>query len=164
MSLDSEISRSATIDTETLWERITSRIERTSSGCWLWTGATNRGGYGVISLGGTRTGLVHRVSVLADGREIPDDYQVDHSCHDSYVCRLRAECPHRRCVNPEHLDVVTAAENNRRKFDRGMCPKGHAYAKRTDGRRRCHPCEADYAARYRAGNTFTDMLGQRWTA
>lgn len=132
-----------------IWLRILRRIETTSEGCWQWQGATNNGGYGVVGIGKKRTALVHRIAVLAQGHEIPEGWQVDHACHDSILCRELASCPHRRCVNPDHLVVMTPGANNRRKYESGTCRKGHPYSERSDGRHRCRTCDAESAARRR---------------
>lgn len=72
--------------------------ERT--GCWLWTGAISDTGYGNFwVLGGTV--LAHRYS-YARTRFLPFWLTLDH------LCRVR------RCVNPDHLEPVTQAENTRR--------------------------------------------------
>lgn len=71
------------------------------SGCWLWEGANKSTAYGRISYQG-RNDYAHRVAVLLSGRTIPPGMEVDH------LCRVRC------CINPGHLEVVTAAENIRR--------------------------------------------------
>jgi hypothetical protein len=73
------------------------------SGCWLWQGFINNGGYGTAysqALG--KSIVAHRLSwMLSTGREIPPGLVIHHSCHV------------RPCVNPAHLHPVTEAENVR---------------------------------------------------
>lgn len=72
-----------------------------NTGCWLWLGTVNANGYGVINLTvGERK--AHRVSYEHYVGPIPAGLQLDHLC--------RQRC----CVNPDHLEPVTNAENVRR--------------------------------------------------
>lgn len=78
----------------------------------------------------------HRIVVHELHGPIPPGMEVDH------VCRTR------NCVNPLHLEVVTVAENRRRRVfeHKSHCPKGHPYSgpnlyvnPRT-GTRHCRAC------------------------
>ena len=74
------------------------------SGCWLWIGSTDKGGYGRLKWQG-RTTLAHRlVYKILKGR-IRRNRMLDH------LCRVRC------CVNPDHLEPVTHVENNLRAAD-----------------------------------------------
>lgn len=77
-----------------------------TDGCWLWTGAPNRGGYGPMMIGGRKgyKALAHRVSwELANG-PIPSDMFVLHNCPGG---------DNPACVNPAHLWLGTRADNQR---------------------------------------------------
>lgn len=81
-------------------------------GCWEWTAARNRAGYGRLRLG--RVGQVshiyaHRFSYELHNGPIPDDMLVRHSCDNP------------PCVNPAHLLTGTPADNMRDKAERGRC-------------------------------------------
>lgn len=123
-----------------------------ANGCWLWTGEGSRDGYGMFKSGpGAERMLAHKWSYLAHVGPIPEGLQLDHKCHtEDTACAGGRECMHRRCVNPEHLEPVTASENTLRQRHYGRskteCPKGHPYTGNNlitgvDGRRRCRECD-----------------------
>lgn len=80
-------------------ERFWSRVRMGSAhGCGEWTGAATNEGYGRLNVNG-RQMLAHRLSwALANG-DIPKKMDVDHRCSNP------------RCVNPDHLRVVTRSQN-----------------------------------------------------
>lgn len=72
-------------------------------GCWLWLRGRETNGYGQVHAPDGRTMRAHRAMwMLHHDRPIPIGMTLDH------LCRVR------RCVNPEHLEPVTFAENVRR--------------------------------------------------
>ena len=87
-----------------VWVRFWAKVDRTDE-CWLWTGAINDSGYGVI-WDGRRLVYAHRLSYLLHGYTLPDGLDLDHTC---FV---------RSCVRPDHLDPVTHAVNIRRSTER----------------------------------------------
>lgn len=124
--------------------------------CWEWIGVRSRG-YGRISLNG-RPASVHRAAYEAFVGVIPAGLQIDHMCHDPKVCQLADECPHRSCVNPQHLRerVTTARENILRSGGPAArlalathCVKGHEFtAENTywrDAGRQCKTCRAEWS-------------------
>lgn len=134
-----------------LFARMLRRVVRTESGCWYFTGTTNSRGYSCVAAGKRgRSILGHRLAVIARDGFIPDGMTVDHQCHDSGSCRADADCPHRRCVNPSHLEVMTGADNLRRIWESGNCRKGHPLTMRADSKRECKTCKAAYFAAKRA--------------
>lgn len=105
---------------------------------------------------------------------IPAGMVLDHLCHDPEVCKFKGrECPHRRCVNPMHLKVVTVAANNLRSLappalnaQSDRCDNGHLYVpgsfRMESGARRCLICrrEKDHRRRPR-GVPRKDRVGKR---
>jgi hypothetical protein len=71
------------------------------SPCWIWQGTVERDGYGRAYINGKKE-LAHRAIYKQKHGTIPAGFVLDH------LCRVRA------CVNPDHLEVVTIAENIRR--------------------------------------------------
>lgn len=83
--------------------RIESKIRRTSS-CWFWTGAKNDDGYGYVIWEG-KVQPAHRVVWLILVGPLDPELTLDHDWQ---------RCGHHDCVNPDHLEEVTEAENIRR--------------------------------------------------
>ena len=131
---------------QTLDERFWSKVDQNGpvpahrpdlGPCWLWTAEyLMPNGYGQLGVGGAAGGMqyAHRVAYELLVGPIPDGLEIDHLC---FV---------RHCVNPDHLEPVTHAENVRRQKARiTHCPQGHAYdAANTHigkkGERKCRAC------------------------
>ena len=111
-------------------------------GHWIWLGAST------VSAGGARYGMftdhyrqrgAHRWSYEHFVGPIPPGLQIDH------LCRVTL------CVNPEHLEPVTAQENQLRgatlaaaNAAKTECPDGHPYNQENTwlyrGHRHCREC------------------------
>lgn len=140
------------MDTVSLAERLEGRIDKTAD-CWLWTGRKTGAGYGRIEID-HRSHYVHRVMYELWKGAIPAGLQIDH------LCRIPA------CVNPDHLEAVTQAENMRRGVSpiaqqarQTECVRGHPLSGENlnitnAGHRQCKACvkvrslrrRKDYAA------------------
>lgn len=78
------------------FERLTERVP--FSGCWLWTGAVNKDGYGKLTVDSKDT-TAHRWSWQLHNGPIPNGLHVLHRC----------DVP--GCVNPAHLFVGDTQAN-----------------------------------------------------
>lgn len=100
-------------------------VPDTATGCWVWKYRTDRDGYGRIAV---RQGVreeAHRTAFETFVGPIPDGLQLDHLCHNTDAdCPGGRRCGHRRCVNPAHLEPVTALTNSQRR-DRRTALRGH---------------------------------------
>ena len=125
--------------------RIAANFIIREDGCWEWQGEIGASGYAQLSWRGRRRGqtrTVHRLAWENFVGRIPagDEWTLDHLCHtEDDSCPGGTTCPHRRCVNPDHLEVVTRGENSRRGagwqvsaavrkarvIERGTCVNGH---------------------------------------
>ncbi len=82
-------------------ERFLPKIKKTDK-CWIWLGAANTNGYGEFSLNG-KCCKAHRISYEFYKEEtIPKNLVIDHLCRN------------KMCVNPDHLEIVTAYINTMR--------------------------------------------------
>lgn len=118
--------------------------------CIVWTGAANSKGYPCFLMDGSSQ-LAHRLAYEDKYGPIPDGMTVDH------LCRVRT------CVNADHLEVVTIAENNRRKKTAdglrvgGECIYGHQLTDLTvyrhpRGHLECRECRREQKRRQKAAS------------
>lgn len=127
-------------------DRMKTRIDIDSHGCWNWTGAKTSGGYGRITWSVNKKmiyALTHRVMWTATNGAIPAGFDIDH------LCRNRA------CCNPEHLEPVTRQTNLLRgdtipaaRASATHCHKGHEFTAEntrttTLGQRECRTCKRE---------------------
>lgn len=99
-------------------ENFLAKISIAENGCWPWIGAKTPKGYGHIKQG-RKTVSSHRIAYELWVGTIPDGHELDHTCHTAdEACRGGNDCPHRGCMNAEHLEPVSGTEN----ILRGRCP------------------------------------------
>jgi hypothetical protein len=110
--------------------------------CWEWTGGKQDRRYGIFHPNGSATGeMAHRFAWELLVGPIPDGLTLDHLCRNP------------SCVNPDHLEPVTIAENLMRGYGlvgknirKTHCPQNHAYSGDNlyidpRGWRKCRTCE-----------------------
>jgi hypothetical protein len=130
------------------------------NGCWEWTAFLLRGGYGqfVFRDGSTKLIRSHRFAYELLVGPIPDGLVLDH------LGRNRA------CVNPDHLEPVTNAENIARgsRATQTHCKRGHELSPEnllaTTKYRRCRICNALHqirAHRERGGGPRLRVVDQK---
>lgn len=100
-------------------DRFLSYVDVLPNGCWFWAGARSRGKgnkkwYGSFHLSGHGTVRAHRFAAEVLGNShCPPGHHRDHICHFSL------------CVNPDHIEIVTHCENEKRKQERRKHALGH---------------------------------------
>lgn len=115
-------------------ERFFARVD-VSGDCWEWLRGKDKDGYGKYRRHNKHHRAHRYVWELLVG-PIPAGLVIDHLCKNT------------SCVNPDHLEPVTWAENLHRgesiqaKFARNkLCPRGHEYRHtQTGGYRHCWEC------------------------
>lgn len=123
-------------------------IKEQGDGCWLFQERTTGGGYAQFFAKRKMHGA-HRWSYLEFVGPIPEGYVVDH------LCKVK------NCVRPDHLEAVTAEENQRRRR-LTVCWRGHD---RTDpanlyvfqSRAHCRACRTENAREARAAREVGEI-------
>ena len=125
-----------------------------SGDCWEWNGGVGSAGYGVFYIGREngrkRFEGAHRFAWQTLVGPITDGLTIDHLCKN------------KTCVNPDHMELVTLAENSRRNWmsranrSKTHCKHGHPFSEentRIDtetGHRACWTCRRRISAEYNA--------------
>jgi hypothetical protein len=116
--------------------------------CWEWLASTDKDGYGRLGIGQPHWRMLraNRIAYILANGYVPDELWVLHKCDNPL------------CVNPNHLFVGTATDNNRDTVAKGRhvnynklkthCPQGHEYNEENitmwggeTNHRRCRICE-----------------------
>jgi hypothetical protein len=129
------------------------KANETSCGCWPWP-VVGPNGYPRAVNGFSRAYLA---TYTQEHGPVPDGLTLDHLCHSfSSDCSGGPACRHRRCVRPDHLEPITAAEQQARASRRNICSRGHrrteenTYLYRLDGYvfRHCRKCGVENQRAY----------------
>jgi hypothetical protein len=117
--------------------------------CWIWQLAKSKDGYGHERASGDKTVLAHRRYFEERHGPIPVDLQLDH------LCRVPG------CVNPDHMEAVTAAENVRRGSNTKLTAEIVRWVRRSNEKQailaRRFGVDQSHISRIRNGHTWRDI-------
>jgi hypothetical protein len=119
------------MEIEQIPERYRKRIVVDANGCWIWTGAKHRRGYGMINIC-RKVVTAHSFLFELLVGPVPYGTQLHHRCQVS------------ACCNPDHLKIVTPLEHKRAHW-RTHCLRGHELTELNtvlgpNGKRQCRLC------------------------
>jgi hypothetical protein len=120
--------------------------------CIIWQGSHKPGGYGTMRVGQAGYESTHRIAwAISNGRRPASRMHVMHSCDA------------RACVNPSHLSIGTAKDNQRDCIDKGRKNPArgalHSFAKLTE------PKVILAASLFASGHTYREIstrVGVTW--
>lgn len=119
----------------TLKDKLLARVQKAEHGCWDWTGFKDREGRGRFYVRG-RQQFAYRIAYEEWVGPIPEGLVLDHLCQNP------------TCINPKHLEPVTAGENTTRHFNSlTHCRKGHPWDEENTGYQKrgrlCRACRRE---------------------
>lgn len=125
-------------------ERFDAKVDRSNpDGCWEWTGALNKNGYGKFKERSYVLVQSHRFAYQRAHGAIPTGMMVCHHCDNP------------RCVRPDHLFAGTALDNVRDMLAKGRHPmSGRVGMGRTRTSPRVRPTECPQGHPYDEQNTY----------
>jgi hypothetical protein len=134
-------------------DRFWAKVQK-GDGCWLWTGARNAKGYGVLQMGDaqeSRTELAHRVAWSLEHGPIPKGVKILHRCDNP------------PCVR--HLFSGSQADNMHDSAEKGRHPRNRTKylptGKRHHAYERGHKLTRDQALQIRAEDgTYADIAAR----
>lgn len=139
--------------------------ERNEAGCLVWARPLKTTGYGQVSFGG-KPRNVHRLAWEAVNGPVGPGLTIDHECHNQAAargeCSGGSTCPHRACIDVEHLRAVSNGENSLgsvntvtgRHSRLTHCLQGHeftvanTYIRKDNGGRQCRECRRERRREY----------------
>ena len=127
--------------------RFTNKVFYPGNGCWEWKSTKDENGYGRFKID-SKTIHAHKYSYESFFGLMSISMESDHLCLN------------KSCVNPDHIEAVTHAENTKRAFpQKAICINGHIIdysntIQRSKGNSICklclHKSQAAYDKRRRA--------------
>lgn len=140
--------------------RAYTKYTASDDGCFISTYSVSTHGYAQVGWGNKRDGhsgtTAHRAAWTHVNGQIPDGMTIDHTCKN------------RRCVNVDHLRMLTNYENARRTAGRdwplGECVNGHPNSELVvvdGGRIKCGICNKAARRRWEIKNHDKRMEAQR---
>lgn len=150
-SMESTAKAIPDFDTATI-RSLFAQTRASEQGCWEWVGYRDPDGYGVAKVNGERY-RAHRVFYSVFVGPLEPLLVIDHLCRNT------------SCVNPRHLEQVTARTNTLRGSSPvasnplvTQCPQGHDYTsentyKDSRGSRHCIACSRERTREWRSRRT-----------
>jgi hypothetical protein len=134
----------------TLLARFTAkyRVQTTGKRCWLWTGAKDSSGYGQMRGEGgihAKVEQAHRIAWQIFRGPIPAGLEIDH------LCEVKA------CVNPDHLEPLTQAQNTHRYFAKRY--RNCKHGTKPFGGGHCPACNRERVRKYRNAKRAAGLCG-----
>jgi hypothetical protein len=125
-----------------------------SDGCWIWSGATDKDGYGIFSYG-RKSYRAAKLALELDGRPVPKGLYACHTCDNP------------PCIRPDHLYPGTPTQNMADAIARGrLNPRTKLTADQVVDIRRAAGTHDEIAATFGVSRANISLIreGKTWRA